>query len=72
MKRVAKWTDKIRKKNIFFLLNRGLEPLPFTGSKARIVPVEPPRLDSKLLGLIAGYIPSLPYIMVLVPAREKQ
>ncbi len=46
-----------QKKN-FFLLNRGLEPLlsPSPAQRLVIVPVEPPRLVSKLQALIAGYI----------------
>ncbi len=54
-KKKIKNKKNIKKK---ILLNRGLEPLlsPSPALMARIVPVEPPWLDSKLKGLIARYI----------------
>ena len=53
--RGGKGKKKTKKKN---LLNRGLEPLlsPSPGMQSVLDPVEPPRLDSKLKVLIAGYI----------------
>ena len=68
-KRWKRWKNRKKKKNKtkkeFAESGTRTPTLPFTGIKARIVPVEPPRLDNELKGFIARFI--LPPTCVSLP-----
>ena len=51
-----------KKKKSFAESGTRTPTLPFSGNEARNDPVEPPRLDSELKGLITGYIVTLTWV----------